>query len=97
MTVAGTTALAGLRSTKVLVVSVAALIASLNVAVTGVVGGTPDAPPAGDTDTTVGGTLSLETVTETAADVLRLPDVSRAIAVSVCDPFVTVLEFQDSA
>ena len=37
----------------------------------------------GVADTTVGGTVSLETVTETAADVWTLPAASRAVALSV--------------
>jgi hypothetical protein len=42
---------------------------SLNTAVTAVPCGTPDAPFAGDTETTVGAATSFETVTVTLADV----------------------------
>src|SRR3990170_3498860 len=43
---------------------------------------------------TVGGVLSLATVTVTGAEVVRLPAASRATAVSVCEPLVVVLVFQ---
>src|SRR5262249_39379290 len=49
---------------------------------------------------TVGGVVStggvLLTVTETAADVVLLPAPSRAIAVSVCAPFVAVVVSQET-
>ena len=53
-----TTALEGSRSTKVLVLSVDALIASLNVAVTDVAVLTPVMPLPGATPITVGGSVS---------------------------------------
>src|SRR5688500_2490809 len=42
---------------------------------------------------TVGAVLSLATVTVTGAEVVRLPAASRATAVSVCEPLVTVVVF----
>ena len=58
MTAEGTTAFVASRSSKVLVLIVVALMASLNVAVTAVVALTPVAPPAGDVALTVGGVVS---------------------------------------
>src|SRR5687767_8916746 len=43
---------------------------------------------------TVGGVLSLATVTVTGAEVVRLPAASRATAVRVCEPLVAVVVFQ---
>ena len=57
-TVAGTSALAESRSSKVDVVTVAGFIASLNVAVTLAPVATPVAPLAGVTELTVGGVVS---------------------------------------
>src|SRR5687768_802335 len=50
-------------------------------------------PEAGELMLTVGGVLSLATVTVTGADVVRLPAASRATAVRVCEPLVVVLVF----
>src|SRR5207245_2326708 len=44
---------------------------------------------------TVGGVVSLNTVTVTAAEVVRLPAASRATAVSVCEPLLAVVVFHD--
>src|SRR5437660_1467507 len=49
------------------------------------------APLAGAVMLTVGGVVSLKTVTVTAADVVVFPAASRATAVSVCDALVAVL------
>src|SRR5437899_1048375 len=49
------------------------------------------APLAGAVTLTVGGVVSLKTVTVTAADVVVFPAASRATAVSVCDALVAVL------
>ena len=57
-------AFAGFFSTNVVVVSVVALIASLNVAVTLVVIATPVAPLAGETTVTVGGVVSADVVND---------------------------------
>ena len=51
------------------------------------------APLAGDVRLTVGGVLSFDTVTVTAADVVTLPAASRATAVRLCDPLVAVVVF----
>src|ERR1051326_2168290 len=51
------------------------------------------APAAGAVTLTVGGIVSLNTVTVTAA-VLVLPAASRATALSVCDALVVVVVFQ---
>ena len=40
---------------------------------------------------------SLATVTVTGADVVRLPAASRATAVSVCEPLLEALVFQETA
>src|SRR5436190_621318 len=45
---------------------------------------------------TVGGVVSLNTVTVTAAEVVRLPAASRATAVSVCEPLLAVVVFQET-
>src|SRR5688572_13206148 len=50
-------------------------------------------PEAGELMLTVGGVLSLATVTVTGAEVVRLPAASRATAVRVCEPLVVVLVF----
>src|SRR5438445_5372962 len=44
---------------------------------------------------TEGGVVSLNTVTVTAAEVVRLPAASRATAVSVCEPLLAVVVFHD--
>ena len=49
------------------------------------------APLAGDVRLTVGGVLSFDTVTVTAADVVTLPAASRATAVRLCDPLLAVV------
>src|SRR5260221_10449981 len=55
------------------------------------------APFAGELMLTLGAVVSVfDTVTVTADDVFRLPAASRAIAVSVCDPFPTVVVFQET-
>ena len=51
------------------------------------------APAAGEVIDTDGGVVSLETVTVTAAEVVRLPAASRAIADTVCEPFVALSVF----
>src|SRR5687768_6719090 len=51
-------------------------------------------PEAGELMLTVGGVLSLATVTVTGADVVRLPAASRATAVMVCEPLVALFVFQ---
>src|SRR5882724_1128295 len=69
---------------------------SLAVALTVVV---PDtvAPFPGELMLTPGAVVSaFDTVTVTADDVVRLPAASRAIAVSVCEPFPTVAVFHDT-
>ena len=43
-----------------------------------------------------GGGAAFDTVTVTAADVVRLPAASRAMAVSVCGPLTAVVVFQDT-
>src|SRR5207249_8268278 len=48
------------------------------------------APETGEVMLTVGGVVSLNTVTVTAAEVVRLPAASRATAVSVCEPLLAV-------
>src|SRR5437773_12530181 len=45
---------------------------------------------------TVGGVVSLNTVTVTAAEVVRLPAASRATADSVCEPLLAVVVFQET-
>src|SRR5204863_405764 len=45
---------------------------------------------------TEGGVVSLNTVTVTAAEVVRLPAASRATAVSVCEPLLAVVVFQET-
>jgi hypothetical protein len=58
------------------------------------------APFAGEVIDTVGGVVSaggaLETVTVTAAEVLVLPAVSRAMAVTVCEPLLTPVVFHET-
>src|SRR5262249_10722750 len=49
-------------------------------------------PAAGAVTATVGGVVSLSTVTVTAVAVAVLPAASLATAVNVCDPFATVFE-----
>jgi hypothetical protein len=49
------------------------------------------APDAGEVIDTVGAVRSLFTVIDTAAEVVELPAASRAIAVTWCVPFPTVL------
>src|SRR6266404_451894 len=51
------------------------------------------APGAGELTDTDGGVVSLKTVIVTAAEVVRLPAASRAIAVMVCEPFVALSVF----
>jgi hypothetical protein len=55
----------------------------------------PAGPLVGEKPVMVGG-LTLETVTETALDVHRIPSASRATAVRLCGPFATVLVFQET-
>src|SRR5882762_1180694 len=55
------------------------------------------APFAGAVMLTVGGVVSLNTVTVTAAAVAVLPAASRATAVSVCEPLFAVVVFQETA
>src|SRR6267378_4924082 len=55
------------------------------------------APVAGAVMLTVGGVVSFETVTVTAAAVAVLPAASRATAVSVCEPLLAVVVFQGTA
>src|SRR2546429_8954320 len=45
---------------------------------------------------TVGGVVSLNTVTVTAAEVVRLPAASRPSAPSVCEPLLALVVFQDT-
>src|SRR2546427_1223400 len=45
---------------------------------------------------TEGGVVSLNTVTVTGAEVVRLPAASRATAVSVCEPLLAVVVFQET-
>src|SRR5436190_2007738 len=60
-------------------------------------GGPPRvAPETGEVMLTVGGVVSLNTVTVTAAEVVRLPAASRATAVSVCEPLLAVVVFQET-
>src|SRR5439155_6252702 len=54
------------------------------------------APLAGEVSATVGGVLSFDTVTVTAAEVVTLPAASRATAVSVCAPLLAVGVLQAS-
>jgi hypothetical protein len=54
-------------------------------------------PDAGDVMATVGGVLSLKTVTVTGSEVNRTPRVSRATAVKVWDALVAVVVFQEMA
>src|SRR5436309_6741516 len=54
------------------------------------------APFAGDVMLTVGGVVSLKTVTVTGSDVHRRPNLSLATAVSVCEPLLAVVVFQDT-
>src|SRR5437773_1118566 len=54
------------------------------------------APETGEVMLTVGGVVSLNTVTVTAAEVVRLPAASRATAVSVCEPLLAVVVFQET-
>ena len=49
-----------------------------------------NAPPNGAVMATVGGVLSLKTVTVTGSDVYSMPTMSRATAVKVCEAFVAV-------
>jgi hypothetical protein len=51
------------------------------------------APDEGDVTATVGGVVSLNTVTVTGSEVQLRPSRSRATAVSVCDPLLAVLVF----
>ena len=69
---------------------------SLAVALTVVV---PDtvAPFAGELMLTVGAVVSsFDTVTEIADEVVRFPAASRATAVNVCDPLLTIVVFQET-
>ena len=55
------------------------------------------APDAGAVRLTEGGVVSaFDTVTVTADEVVRLPAASRAVAVRVCEPFPTVVVFQET-
>ena len=54
------------------------------------------APFAGAVMLTVGGVVSFETVTVTAAAVVVLPAASRATAVSVCEPLPAVVVFHET-
>src|SRR5205809_814318 len=54
------------------------------------------APETGEVMLTVGGVVSLNAVTVTAAEVVRLPAASRATAVSVCEPLLAVVVFQET-
>src|SRR5207249_2510659 len=54
------------------------------------------APPAGDVIDTEGGVVSFDTVTVTPAEVVTLPAASRATAVSVWEPLLAVVVFQDT-
>src|SRR5687767_5113814 len=71
------------------------LTASLNTAVK-VIGPAPvgSACAAAWLMLTVGGVVSLATVTVTGAEVVRLPAASRATAVRVCEPLLAVVVFQ---
>src|SRR6266516_110387 len=53
-------------------------------------------PEEGDVMLTVGGVLSLETVTVTALEVVAFPAASRARAVSVWEPLLAVVVFQET-
>src|SRR5207248_4390956 len=55
------------------------------------------APFAGDVIETDGAVVSLKTVTVTAAEVVRLPAASRAIAVSACDALVAAIVSHETA
>src|SRR5437867_80176 len=55
------------------------------------------APVNGAVRLTVGGVVSLNTVTVTAADVVVLPAPSRATAVSVCDALLAAVVFHETA
>jgi hypothetical protein len=55
------------------------------------------APEAGEVMETLGGVVSLATVTVAAAEVARLPAASRATAVRVWAPLVAVVVFQGTA
>ena len=68
---------------------------SLALAVTEIVPETV-APPAGDVIDTDGGVVSFDTVTVTPAEVVTLPAASRATAVSVWEPLLAVVVFQDT-
>ena len=58
------------------------------------------APLPGEVMLTAGGVVSdggaLETVTVTVAEVVLLPAASRAVAVRECEPFATVVVFQET-
>src|SRR5207247_1533838 len=54
------------------------------------------APETGEVMLTVGGVVSLNTVTVSAAEVVRLPAASGATAVSVCGPLLAVVVFQET-
>src|SRR5262249_8225721 len=60
-----------------------------------VVVGDPVAPSAGAVMLTLGGVVSLKTVTVTAAAVAVLPAASRATAVTVCNPLLAVVVFHE--
>jgi hypothetical protein len=53
-------------------------------------------PDEGDVLLKVGGVLTLETVTVTALEVVAFPAASRARAVSVCEPVLAVVVFQET-
>jgi hypothetical protein len=54
------------------------------------------APEAGAVIATVGGVMSLKTVTVTGAEVYRMLSPSRPTAVKVCDPLLAVFVFQET-
>src|SRR5712664_4186468 len=54
------------------------------------------APDAGEVMLTVGAVVSLNTVTVTGAEVVRLPAASRATAVRVCEPLLAEVVFQET-
>src|SRR5882762_3725700 len=78
-------ALAPLNSTAVAPVKLVPLMVTL----------VPTGPPVGVKLVTVGG-LRLETVTVTGAEVVRRPAASRATAVSVCEPLLALVVFQET-
>jgi len=53
-------------------------------------------PEAGEVMLTVGGVVSLNTVTVTGSDVHSMPSESLATAVSVCEPLLAVVVFQET-